>query len=199
MNNYGTLEIKDILTKKKYASLRKNKRQEIMAVKKKRRVFVGPYITFYFENKKTILHQINEMVFIEDGGLNQIREELNAYGSLVPNGSELVITLMIEIDNPVKREISLRELGGIENKTFIKMNDLIINGIAERDLNRTKEDGKSSSVHFIHFPFDKNLFIKFIDKKNRVHVGVDHVNYSHFCKLTNEVRIELRNDFSYKV
>ena len=93
----------DIYDRKDYINKRPQLRKEIVSRKKRRRVDVGPYVTLYFENRDTIIHQINEMVFIENGGEEQIQEEINAYKSLIPNGKELIATVMVEIDNPLKR------------------------------------------------------------------------------------------------
>ena len=112
-------------------------------------------MTLYFENKDTIIHQINEMVFIENGGKEQILEEIDAYKSLIPNGKELIATVMVEIDNPNKRVEALLNMGGFEETFHIKFDDKIIEGKAELDVDRTTADGKASSVQFVHFHFSE--------------------------------------------
>ena len=99
----NTIEKTDILSRDEYKIKRKSLREKMVLRKRFRRVDIGPYVTLYFENKDTIIHQINEMVYIEDGGEQQIDDEILAYKSLIPNGSELVATVMVEIDNPIKR------------------------------------------------------------------------------------------------
>ena len=106
----------DLLSRDEYKSKIKRRREEIVSRKNFRRVDIGPYITMYFENKDTIIHQINEMVYIENGGEDQINDEILAYKSLVPNGRELVATVMVEIDSPIKRAEFLAKMGGFEEQ-----------------------------------------------------------------------------------
>ena len=90
-------------------------------IKKNRRLEVGPFATFYFESYDTMLHQVHEMLFIEKGGAEQLPDELAAYNPLIPQGSELVATVMFEIDDPVRRARVLGMLGGVEHKAFIRV------------------------------------------------------------------------------
>src|ERR1700761_375113 len=115
-----SIERSDILDRADYLPLRKEQRSRISALKRDRRVEVGPFATFYFENWETIRHQILEMVYIENGGEAQIAEEIDAYGPLVPTGGELVATVMFEIDEPARRATQLSRIGGIEHKTFLQ-------------------------------------------------------------------------------
>ena len=94
----------DIMARDDYIAVRPARKREITAIKKNRRVSVGPDATFYFESYDTMLHQVQEMLYIEKGGDDQIEDELSAYNPLIPNGRELVATLMFEIDEPVRRE-----------------------------------------------------------------------------------------------
>ena len=123
-------------------------------MKKNRRVELGPHSTFYFENFFTMKAQIQEMLYIEKGGDEQLRDELEAYNPLIPNGSELVATFMFEIDNPLTRKKVLSSLGNVENKTYIKVNGNKIFAVPENDVDRTDNSGKTSSVHFLHFKFE---------------------------------------------
>ena len=115
----------DIYDRKDYINKRPQLRKEIVARKKRRRVDLGPYVTLYFENRETIIHQINEMVFIENGGKEQIEEEILAYKSLIPNGKELIATVMVEIDNPLKRAEVLSKMGGFEETFTLKVGDIL--------------------------------------------------------------------------
>ena len=116
----------DLLTLDKYSVNRKKIRKNLIELKKNRRIFLGPYATFYFECYETILGQIQEMLYIEKGGEEQLKDELTAYNPLVPKGKELVTTLMFEIDNPLSRTEFLNKIGGIEDKIFIQIKDLSI-------------------------------------------------------------------------
>ena len=196
MESYGKISFKDIHSRKFYESIRDSLRKEIVKRKKNRRIYIGPYVTLYFENRATILHQINEMVFIENAKKEQIEDEIGAYKTLVPNGKELVITLMVEIDNPIKRSEILLKLGGIEGKVEIKVNDLVIKGKPEKDVERTTEDGKASSVQFIHIPFTGQMVNKFKNIDNNIIIGINHKNYNHYSSINPETRRELLGDFA---
>ena len=191
------IEKSDILSRDEYKVKRKSLREKMVSRKKHRRVDIGPYVTIYFENKDTIIHQINEMVYIEDGGEEQINDEILAYKSLVPNGQELVATVMIEIDNPLKRAEFLANMGGFEEQIFIKINDTIIKGKAELDGDRTTADGKASSVQFVHSEFnDKEIeFLK--NNIEKVSITIDHENYRHSAMLNNDTIKELIKDFAF--
>ncbi len=91
----------DILPMAEYAKVRAAERRRIAALKRDRRVEVGPHVTFYFESYETMWLQVHEMVWIEKGGPEQMPDELAAYNPLIPKGRELVATFMVEIDDPV--------------------------------------------------------------------------------------------------
>ena len=110
-----TITRDDIMALDAYGKVRVESRKRISAMKENRRVSVGPYATFYFENRDTMLHQIHEMLYIEKGGEGQIADELSAYAPLVPNGHELVATLMIEIEEENLRRRELARMGHIED------------------------------------------------------------------------------------
>ena len=90
----------DILPLEDYVKVRRERRREITELKRRRRVEIGPFATFYFENFATMWQQVQEMLYIEKGGEAQIADELEAYNPLIPQGSELVATVMFEIDDP---------------------------------------------------------------------------------------------------
>ena len=186
----------DILAPTAYAHERRTLRADIVAMKKRRRVSVGPFATFYFENYRTMWHQVHEMLFIEKGGEDQIADELRAYNPLIPKGHELVATVMIEIEDPVQRAEILSGLGGIEHHMFVLIGDTRIAARPESDLERTKADGKTSAVHFQHFDFTSELIAKFRDPAMRVIVGIDHPEYSHMAILPPLVREALAQDFA---
>jgi hypothetical protein len=98
-------------------------------------------------------HQVHEMLFIEKGGAEQVPDELRAYNPLIPDGQELVTTIMIEIDDPIRRKNVLARLGGIEDTAFFRIGDDTIKCQPEEDQDRTTAEGKASSVQFVHFPF----------------------------------------------
>ena len=186
----------DLIPAEEYAKNRKAYRREIVAYKKDRRVSLGPYANFYFESYDTMKAQIQEMLHIEKGGDDQLKDELAAYNPLIPKGNELVATLMFEIDNPLSRAEFLNKVGGIEEKVFLKIGDEKIKSIPEQDVDRTSAEGKASSVQFIHFEFTKEQIEKFKDLSNEIIIGVDHEMYSHTVKLTDNNKKALSLDFN---
>ena len=189
------IEKKDIMPLDIYIKQRKNLRKDIVEFKKNRRISLGPYATFYFESFETMLAQVQEMLYIEKGGDDQLKDELTAYNPLIPNGKELVATLMFEIDNPVSRAAFLSKVGGIEEKVFMKINGEKVKAIPEEDVDRTSAEGKASSVQFIHFRFNDQQIEKFKSKSSQVEIGVEHDEYTHSTKLTDATLNSLSKDF----
>lgn len=186
----------DILTMDQYAKERAELRRNVVAVKRHRRVEVGPFATFYFENYETMWHQIHEMLYIEKGGEEQIADELRAYNPLIPKGRELVATAMFEIDDPLRRARVLSRLGGIEANAFIEVAGRRVRAVAEQDVERTREDGKASSVQFLHFPFGEAEITAFCTPGTQVIVGFDHPDYSHMAVMPESTRAALAADFA---
>ena len=190
------IQKEDIMPLDVYIKNRKELRKNIVSFKKDRRIALGPYATFYFESYETMLAQVQEMLYIEKGGDEQLKDELIAYNPLVPNGKELVATLMFEIDNPVSRAAFLGKVGGIEEKVFIKINGEIIKAIPEEDVDRTSAEGKASSVQFVHFKFNEEQIKNFKSDGADVEIGMDHKEYSHTTKLSTTNLSSLSTDFS---
>ena len=186
----------DIMPLDVYTKQRKELRKNIVEFKKDRRVSLGPYATFYFESYETMLAQVQEMLYIEKGGEEQLKDELIAYNPLIPNGKELTATLMFEIDNPVSRSAFLSKVGGIEEKVFMKIDGEIIKAIPEEDVDRTSAEGKASSVQFIHFKFNDQQIQKFNSNSLQVELGINHDEYSHSTKLTDLTIKSLLRDFN---
>tara|TARA_B100001057_G_scaffold494939_1_gene592688 strand:+ start:747 stop:1340 length:594 start_codon:yes stop_codon:yes gene_type:complete len=189
------IQKQDIMPLDLYTTQRKDLRKRIVEFKKNRRVALGPYATFYFESYETMLAQIQEMLYIEKGGDEQLRDELTAYNPLIPNGKELVATLMFEIDNPVSRATFLSKVGGIEGKVFMKIDGDTVKAIPEDDVDRTSSDGKASSVQFIHFRFNSEQIEKFRSGSIKVVLGIDHKEYSHNTTLNDLTLKSLSRDF----
>ena len=185
----------NILSMETYAIERRDRRREAVAMKRNRRMEVGPVAAFYFENYDTMWHQVHEMLYIERGGEEQIADELAAYNPLIPKGHELIATVMFEIDDEVRRRNFLGRLGGVEETGFLKFADEKIRGIAEADLDRTTAEGKASAVQFLRFPFSQSQISKFSSKEVEVIIGFEHDNYSHMAVMSQSVRKALVNDF----
>ena len=190
------IQKEDIMPLDVYTEKRRELRKSIVDYKKNRRVALGPYATFYFESYETMLAQVQEMLYIEKGGDEQLQDELSAYNPLIPNGKELTATLMFEIDNPISRAAFLGKVGGIEETVFMKINGEKIKAVPEEDVDRTSAEGKASSVQFIHFNFTDDQIEKFQSNSSEIELGIDHKEYSHSTKLSKENIASLSNDFS---
>ena len=186
----------DIMPLDAYIKDRKELRKNIVNFKKNRRIALGPYATFYFESYETMLAQVQEMLYIEKGGDEQLHDELIAYNPLIPNGKELTATLMFEIDNPISRAAFLGKVGGIEEMVFMKINGETVKAVPEEDVDRTSAEGKASSVQFIHFNFTDEQIQKFKSSDVNIELGMDHKEYSHTTKLSKENIASLSEDFS---
>ncbi|MCC7274429.1 MAG: DUF3501 family protein [Alphaproteobacteria bacterium] len=186
----------DIMPAADYARIRREHRKHVTAIKRLRRIAVGPFTTWHFESYETMWHQVHEMLFIEKGGEAQVPDELRAYNPLIPKGRELVATVMIEIDDPLRRARALARLGGIEETAFLRFAGETVVGVPEPDQDRTTEEGKASSVQFIHFPFSDAQVAKFAAPGTEVVAGFGHAEYAHMTVIPDEVRRALVQDFA---
>jgi hypothetical protein len=185
----------DILPWAEYAKARAEHRSRVSAIKRNRRVEVGPHVTFYFESFDTMWLQVQEMLHIEKGGAEQLKDELAAYNPLIPKGRELVATFMIEIDDPLRRARVLAGLGGIEETAFFQLGASKIPALPEADQDRTTAEGKASSVQFVHFPFTQAQIAAFRQPGAQVILGFSHPAYSHMAVVAEATRAELAGDF----
>ena len=185
----------DLIPAEEYARNRRTYRKEIVSYKKDRRVSLGPYANFYFESYETMKAQIQEMLHIEKGGDEQLKDELKAYNPLIPNGKELTATLMFEIDDPTLRADFLGKVGGIEKEVYIQLNKEKINAVSETDVDRTSSEGKASSVQFLHFNFSDEQIKFFKDLNNEVALSIDHSLYNHKTIISKETKTALIKDF----
>jgi hypothetical protein len=193
--NKRRLSREDILPPAEYAALRSEQRKRMTDIKRRRRVEVGPFATFYFENFDTMRHQVQEMLHIEQGGEAQIADELAAYNPLIPQGAELVATVMFEIDDPDRRASMLARLGGIEHHVFLDIAGQRIRGEPDPTRENTSPEGKASSVQFLRFPFTEDQIARFRTPGAQVIAGFDHANYGHMAVLSESVRGALAEHF----
>jgi hypothetical protein len=177
----------DIMPMAEYAAIRREQRARISEKKRSRRIEVGPYSTFYFENYDTMWHQIHEMLFVEKGGEAQIADELEAYNPLIPNGSELIATVMFEIPEAGRRTAVLHMVGGIEHHMLLSIGGETIRGEPDADRENTSEDGKASSVQFVRFSLNAAQKEAFI-------LGFDHPRYGHLAMIPAAIRETLAQD-----
>ncbi len=186
----------DVIPNAAFAAERKARRAALLPIKRLRRLELGPHCTFYFECFDTMLFQIQEMLLVEKGGEEQLADELAAYNPLIPQGGELVATVMFEIDDDVRRARVLGGLGGVDDRFFLQVGAERAAGVPEGDIERNREDGKTSSVHFLHFPLTPAQIAAFRDSQASVMVGCDHPLYAHLTVLQPETRAELAKDLA---
>jgi hypothetical protein len=189
----------DIMPLTEYAQVRRERRRQVTELKKQRRIEVGPFATFFFESYETMWHQVHEMLFIEKGGEEQVEDELRAYNPLIPQGDELVATVMLEIEDPIRRKTTLARLGGIENCMYIGIAGAAdqVRGVPEQNRENTREDdNKASSVQFVHFPMNAAQKAAFRTPGTQVLIGFDHPNYGHIAVMPEPVRAAIAEDLA---
>ncbi len=186
-----------LLTLEAYARQRKDFRARVIAHKKNRTLHLGEFVTLIFEDELTIRYQIQEMLRIEKTFEEEgIRDELDAYNPLIPDGTNLKATMMIEYDDPVVRKRELAKLKGIEDKVYVQVDGQAKTyAIADEDLER-ENDEKTSSVHFLRFEFTPAMIAAF-KAGAAVAVGCDHPGYAvRIDEIAPTVQTALVRDFA---
>jgi len=185
----------DLMSLEQYAETRKEFRAEVMAHKKHRKLHIGPHVTLYFEDRLTIQYQIQEMLRIEKiFEADAIKEELDAYNPLIPNGSNWKATMMVEYDDEEERRLELTRLVGIEDLVWLKIGEHEkVNPIADEDLERSK-DNKTSAVHFLRFELSEQM-VGDLKQGAKISAGVGHENYSEIADpVSDDIRSALCED-----
>jgi hypothetical protein len=189
-----TITRDSLLTLEAYSKIRKSSRPEAIAHRKLRSVTLGEHITLQFEDEKTIRRQIQEMlhiekIFDEEG----IQSELEAYGPLVPDGTNWKATMLIEYPDPNERKRELARLIGVEDRMFVEVEGQPrIYAIADEDLDRENAE-KTSSVHFVRFEFPKAAR-EAVRAGASVKLGCDHTNYPAHVTIAPETLASLAGD-----
>jgi Protein of unknown function (DUF3501) len=171
------ITLDSLMTLEAYAKLRKEFRAKVLAHKKNRSVHLGDHLTLLFEDELTIRYQIQEILRIEKTFEERgIRDELDAYNPLVPDGFNLKATMLIEYEDEAERRAALAKLKGIEDRTWVQVEGCPkVYAIADEDLER-ENDEKTSAVHFLRFELTKEM-IAALKYGVTLGVGVDHPNY----------------------
>jgi len=187
-----TIKPADLMSLETYARERPVFRARVIAHKKRRTVAVGPNLTLLFEDRLTVKYQVQEMLRIErifepEG----IEEELAAYNPLIPDGSNLKATMLIEFADPVERAERLRQLRGIERQIYLMVDGVRIDPIADEDLERENAE-KTSAVHFMRFQVPESLRVAFATAA--VGLRVDHPAYAYSTDLSAETQASLGRD-----
>ena len=186
----------DLFSLEEYAEKRSAIRSDTIQIKKLREVNLGEHVRMLFENKKTVQFQIQEMLRIEKiFEAEGIQEELDVYNSLVPEGSNLKATMMIEYTNVEERTVALSKLIGVERSIYFQVgNHDKVFAICNEDMDRETEV-KTSAVHFMRFEFDPGMVKEFISGMP-VKVGVSHPHYDYEIILNSESQDALSQDFN---
>lgn len=188
------LTVHDLYSLEQYHNLRPDYRKRVLDHKKRRQIAVGPVATLYFEDRLTIQYQVQEMLRIERIFEREaIEEELGAYNPLIPDGTNLKATFMIEVPDAEERRRQLMRLAGIEDRVFARVDNLEpVYAIADEDLERTTGD-KTSAVHFVRFELGAALVLP-LKNGSALTFGIDHPQYRHETTLTETQRQALLPD-----
>lgn len=185
-----------LLTLEAYAKERTSFRARVLAHKRNRIVHIGPHVTLLFEDELTIRYQIQEMLRIEKTFDEEgIQQEVDAYDPLVPDGTNLKATMLLEYEDPNERHAALAELRGIEDRVFIRVDGFdAVHAVADEDLDR-ENDAKTSAVHFVRFELTPPMIDAF-KGGTPVSLRVDHANYkADVAALPPLVQQALASDF----
>jgi Protein of unknown function (DUF3501) len=180
-----------------YANKREDFRAQVLEHKKNRTVRLGNHLTLIFEDEMTVRYQIQEMLRIEktfeEAG---IRDELDAYNPLIPDGSNFKATLMLEYEEPSERARKLSELIGIEDRVWVQVEGSSkVYAISDEDLERETEY-KTSAVHFMRFEL-KSEMKSSLKAGGSLAIGVDHPRYKHaITEVPDAIRNALVKDLS---
>ena len=189
------LERKDLWSLEQYAEKREAFRAEVLAHKQHRKVLVGQHILLIFEDDKTIKYQIQEMLRIEkDFEVAGIKEELEAYNPLTPDGDNWKCSMLIQYPEVEERRLRLAELLDVENRVWVQAGDTEkLFALADEDLERANDD-KTSAVHFLSFQLGVAQ-VSAVKNGATVTFGIDHKNYQEKDVLVSEnVRASLAAD-----
>lgn len=185
----------DLYSLEEYHRLRSDFRDRVIAHKRLRLVSLGENATLYFEDRLTIQYQVQEMLRIERiFESDAITEELDAYNPLIPSGTNLKATFMLEFPDESERRVALQQLVGIEDRTYVRVADLDrVYAIADEDLERS-DSQKTSAVHFVRFEFTEAM-IQALKNDATLRAGIDHDQYEVETLLSDDVRAALVADF----
>ena len=186
----------ELFSLEQYAEQRADFRDRVMAHKKNRRVNIGPHLSLYFEDRLTIRYQVQEMLRIERiFEADAIQQELDTYNPLIPDGSNLKATAMLEFEDVDLRRRRLAELVRIEHQIWLQVDaHKKVYAIANEDLERSTDE-KTSAVHFLRFELADNMKDA-LQAGAELRMGVDHDLYRHETVVEGASKQSLINDLS---
>ena len=190
------IERESLLSLEAYARERQAFRARVLEHKKHRSVPLGEHVTLLFEDELTVRYQIQEMlrierIFEEEG----IQHELQAYNPLVPDGSNLKATMLIEYPEPAERQRALARLRGIEDRVWLRVSESArVYAIADEDLERENAE-KTSAVHFLRFELEPGMR-EALRGGAPLAFGIDHPQYQAMVDVAPAVRAALAADLA---
>jgi hypothetical protein len=184
----------DLLPLERYHKERPRMRAEVLAHKRHRQAPLGPHLTLYFEDRLTMRYQIQEMLRAERIFESEaIAEELDAYNPMIPDGTNLKATMMLEYPDVDQRRAALAQLKGIEDKVYLEVGKLgRVFAHADEDLERSDET-KTSAVHFLRFELEAAMRAA-LKGGAPLTLGVDHEHYRYELDGSAELRKSLAAD-----
>jgi hypothetical protein len=180
----------------KYAEIRNEFRDKVMAHKRDRRLPLGTNATLYFEDRLTMQYQVQEMLraerIFDAAGINA---EIEAYNPLIPEGTNWKATFMVEFPDTEQRREMLQRLIGIEDRVWLQVDDFDpVRPIADEDLERDTAE-KTSAVHFLRFELEPQQ-VEALRSGASLAAGIDHENYQVEVRPVPEnLRLALLSDF----
>lgn len=194
-SNVEKLSRDNLWSLEEYAAVREQFRAQVMDHKRSRRVAIGPHASIYFEDFLTMKYQVQEMLRVERiFEVPAIEEEIATYNPLIPDGSNLKATFMIEYTDPAQRQQALARMSGVENTIYLCCGGEKTYAIANEDLERSTEE-KAAAVHFLRFELDATT-IAAIKANEPVQLGIDHAMLEGSVTLNDAQRISLHNDLA---
>ena len=188
------IRLEDVLDLTTYEKQRKDIRPKIIEIKNKRRLHVGPRVTYLFETYDTMWYQVQEMTraerIVEEEG---ITGELNTYNELIPDTNQLSASMFIEIDDIAERKSFLTQTVDLPDHTYLEVDGEKIVPIFDP---RQGSEDKLSSVQYLKFDLTENQVKKFSDSAARISLGFDHLVYTYVYELTTEQKNTLYEDMT---
>lgn len=187
------IEPSDLLSLADYEKKREKIRAEIIALRQLRRVEVGPWVSLGFEDRATVLYQIQEMIRIERiAAPEKVIQEIDAYADLLPTADEFSATLFIEIPEEGQRRAALSFLGGIERQVRLRCGNLVSRAVDKRPIDpKIERPGQATAVYYLGFPLDAAWRAAWRGGREQVWLEIDHPRYHHAAGLSPETQASL--------
>lgn len=183
----------DLMSLEAYETIRDDFRRQVIEVKKRRRLQAGPRLSLLFENRDTVLFQIQEMLRVEHVSQRaRVQEEIDTYNELIPDNGELSATLFLEFEDSRKVSEELPRFTGIETSVSLRVGEQTVEAVPLEV--RSKED-VTSTLHYLRFPLSAQAREAF-RRGEKAFLVIAHRNYSQMVKLEEPMQAELARDLA---